>query len=33
MEEIHSQNQARENWTVLFGKMEYPVFPEEIESN
>jgi hypothetical protein len=33
MEEIQAQSRASENWTIRFGILEYPIFPEEIESD
>jgi hypothetical protein len=33
MEEIHAQSRSRENHTIRFGIPEYPIFPEEIESD
>jgi hypothetical protein len=32
MEEIQVKNQSRKNWTDRFWILEYPVFPEQMES-
>jgi hypothetical protein len=33
MEEIQARRRGRKNWTVRFWIPEYPVFPEQIESD
>jgi hypothetical protein len=32
MEEIQARSRSRKNWTVRFWIPEYPVFPEQLES-
>jgi hypothetical protein len=33
VEEIQAKNRGDKIWTIWFGILEYPVFPEEIESS